>query len=84
MSFVWLYRFFLSVLNTNIILRPETMIRWHCENSELIGVRSPQARGPSIIIQAAVSRFLSSRAKKFGPYQSDGQCDGQMERWSGY
>lgn len=41
MLFVWLYRFFLSVLNAIIILQPETVIRWHYENSELIGVRSP-------------------------------------------
>src|SRR3984893_7010277 len=27
--FVWLYRFFPSILNSIVIVKPETVIRWH-------------------------------------------------------
>jgi hypothetical protein len=27
--FVWLYRFFPSILNAIVIVKPETVIRWH-------------------------------------------------------
>ena len=36
--FVWLYRFFPSILNSIVIVKPETVIRWHGAASEPIGV----------------------------------------------
>src|SRR5262245_4568654 len=42
--FVWLYRWFPSVLSAIAILRPETIIRWHRAGSSRTGVSDHASR----------------------------------------
>jgi hypothetical protein len=55
--FVWLYRWFPSVLEAVAIVRPETIIRWH-----RAGFRAFGAGDPAIVLADRRSRLSCARS----------------------
>jgi hypothetical protein len=57
--FVWLYRFFPSILNAITVVKPETVIRWHRR-----GFRTISAGNPADVVAAPRSTARSATSSE--------------------
>ena len=55
--FVWLYRLFPSIVNAIVIIKPETLIRWHRRGFQATGVGS---RARAAVVRRSIATFESS------------------------